>query len=72
MKKILSEFKPIEAEIIRRCFGIDELPEQTLEGIGQQFDVTRKRIRQIEAKALRKLVHPSRSDVLRDFLLLDG
>ena len=72
VQKLLDDLKPRDAEVIRRRFGIDQLSEQTLEEIGQQFDVTRERIRQIEAKALRKLEHPSRSDVLRDFLPLPG
>ena len=72
VQKLLDDLKPRDAEVIRRRFGIDQLSEQTLEEIGQQFDVTRERIRQIEAKALRKLAHPSRSDVLRDFLPLPG
>ena len=50
------------------CFGIDMNTDHTLEEVGKQFDVTRERIRQIEAKALRKLRHPSRSEVLRSFL----
>jgi len=72
MQKLLSDLKPREAEIIRRRFGIGQLSERTLEEIGQQFDLTRERIRQIEAKALKKLAHPSRASVLRDFLPLDG
>ena len=72
VQKLLDDLKPRDAEVIRRRFGLDQLSEQTLEEIGQQFDVTRERIRQIEAKALRKLEHPSRSDVLRDFLPLPG
>ena len=72
MQKLLGDLKPREAEIIRRRFGIDQLSEQTLEEIGQQFDVTRERIRQIEAKALKKLAHPSRASILCDFLPLGG
>lgn len=72
VQKLLSDLKPREAEIIRRRFGIGQLSEQTLEEIGQQFDLTRERIRQIEVKALKKLAHPSRSDMLRDFLPLDS
>jgi RNA polymerase primary sigma factor len=72
VQKLLSDLKPREAEIIRRRFGIDQLSEQTLEEIGQQFDVTRERIRQIEAKALKKLAHPSRTSILCDFLSLSG
>ena len=59
VQKLLGDLKPREAEIIRLRFGIDTLAEQTLEEIGQQFDLTRERIRQIEAKALRKLAYPS-------------
>ncbi|MDG4552755.1 MAG: sigma-70 family RNA polymerase sigma factor [Candidatus Competibacter sp.] len=72
VQKLLDDLKPREAEIIRRRFGIDLPSEQTLEEIGQQFDVTRERIRQIEAKALKRLAHPSRVELLRDFSLLDG
>ena len=68
IRRILGEFKPREAEVIRLRFGIDTPSAQTLEEIGQQFNVTRERIRQIEAKALKKLAHPNRSDLLRDFL----
>ena len=68
ISRLLDDLKPRESEIICRRFGIDLLSEQTLEEIGQQFGVTRERIRQIEAKALKKLAHPNRSDLLRDFL----
>ncbi|MCA9232944.1 MAG: RNA polymerase sigma factor RpoD, partial [Planctomycetales bacterium] len=57
-----------EAKVLRMRFGIDMNTDHTLEEVGKQFDVTRERIRQIEAKALRKLRHPSRSDKLRSFL----
>ncbi|HGN2890833.1 TPA: RNA polymerase sigma factor RpoD, partial [Proteus mirabilis] len=57
-----------EAKVLRMRFGIDMNTDHTLEEVGKQFDVTRERIRQIEAKALRKLRHPSRSEVLRSFL----
>jgi RNA polymerase primary sigma factor len=57
-----------EAKVLRMRFGIDMNTDHTLEEVGKQFDVTRERIRQIEAKALRKLRHPSRSDRLRSFL----
>ena len=60
-----------EAKVLRMRFGIDMNTDHTLEEVGKQFDVTRERIRQIEAKALRKLRHPSRSDQLRSFLLED-
>ncbi len=72
LQKLLGDLKPREAEIIRQRFGIDQLSEQTLEEIGQQFDLTRERIRQIEAKALKKLAHPSRASILCDFLPLNG
>lgn len=68
VRQMLDEIKPREAEVIRLRFGIDAPSAQTLEEIGQQFDVTRERIRQIEAKALKKLAHPNRSGLLRDFL----
>ena len=57
-----------EAKVLRMRFGIEMNTDHTLEEVGKQFDVTRERIRQIEAKALRKLRHPSRSDHLRSFL----
>lgn len=72
VQKLLGDLKPREAEIIRRRFGIGQLSEQTLEEIGQQFDLTRERIRQIEAKVLKKLAHPGRASVLRDFLPPSG
>ena len=62
---------PREAKVLRMRFGIDMNTDHTLEEVGKQFDVTRERIRQIEAKALRKLRHPTRSDQLRSFLLED-
>ncbi len=65
---ILSTLTPREAKVLRMRFGIDMNTDHTLEEVGKQFDVTRERIRQIEAKALRKLRHPSRSDHLRSFL----
>ena len=60
-----------EAKVLRMRFGIDMNTDHTLEEVGKQFDVTRERIRQIEAKALRKLRHPTRSDQLRSFLELE-
>ena len=57
-----------EARVLRMRFGIDMNTDHTLEEVGKQFDVTRERIRQIEAKALRKLRHPTRSETLRSFL----
>ena len=68
---VLAGLTPREAKVLRMRFGIDMNTDHTLEEVGKQFDVTRERIRQIEAKALRKLRHPSRSDRLRSFLLED-
>jgi len=68
---ILSGLTPREAKVLRMRFGIDMNTDHTLEEVGKQFDVTRERIRQIEAKALRKLRHPTRSEVLRSFLEMD-
>ncbi|MCB2122914.1 MAG: sigma-70 family RNA polymerase sigma factor, partial [Rhodobacteraceae bacterium] len=65
---ILAGLTPREAKVLRMRFGIDMDTDHTLEEVGQQFSVTRERIRQIEAKALRKLKHPSRSRKLRSFL----
>ena len=65
---MLSQLTPREAKVLRMRFGIDLSTDHTLEEVGKQFDVTRERIRQIEAKALRKLKHPSRSRKLRSFL----
>ena len=65
---ILDTLSPREAKVLRMRFGIDMNTDHTLEEVGKQFDVTRERIRQIEAKALRKLRHPARSEVLRSFL----
>lgn len=67
-RSILSSLTPREAKVLRMRFGIDMNTDHTLEEVGKQFDVTRERIRQIEAKALRKLRHPSRSEKLRSFL----
>ncbi|MCC5792264.1 MAG: RNA polymerase sigma factor RpoD [Legionellaceae bacterium] len=66
--EILSTLTPREAKVLRMRFGIEMNTDHTLEEVGKQFDVTRERIRQIEAKALRKLRHPSRSEKLRSFL----
>ena len=66
---VLAGLTPREAKVLRMRFGIDMNTDHTLEEVGKQFDVTRERIRQIEAKALRKLRHPTRSDQLRSFLL---
>jgi RNA polymerase primary sigma factor len=66
--RILASLTPREERIVRMRFGLGMNSDHTLEEVGQQFSVTRERIRQIEAKALRKLKHPSRSRVLRSFL----
>ncbi len=68
---VLAGLTPREAKVLRMRFGIDMNTDHTLEEVGKQFDVTRERIRQIEAKALRKLRHPTRSDQLRSFLIDD-
>lgn len=67
-RNVLSGLTPREAKVLRMRFGINMNTDHTLEEVGKQFDVTRERIRQIEAKALRKLRHPSRSEQLRSFL----
>ncbi|WP_411293548.1 RNA polymerase sigma factor RpoD [Thiohalobacter sp.] len=69
---VLSGLTPREAKVLRMRFGIDMNTDHTLEEVGKQFDVTRERIRQIEAKALRKLRHPSRSEQLRSFLEIEN
>ena len=71
-KEILDSLTPREAKVLRMRFGIEMNTDHTLEEVGKQFDVTRERIRQIEAKALRKLRHPSRSEKLRSFLDGEG
>ena len=71
VRSVLSGLTPREAKVLRMRFGIDMNTDHTLEEVGKQFDVTRERIRQIEAKALRKLRHPSRSETLRSFLDID-
>lgn len=68
VKDVLDSLTPREAKVLRMRFGIEMSADHTLEEVGKQFDVTRERIRQIEAKALRKLRHPSRSDKLKSFL----
>jgi len=70
-QSVLSGLTPREAKVLRMRFGIDMNTDHTLEEVGKQFDVTRERIRQIEAKALRKLRHPTRSEPLRSFLEID-
>jgi RNA polymerase primary sigma factor len=67
-QEVLDSLTPREAKVLRMRFGIEMNTDHTLEEVGKQFDVTRERIRQIEAKALRKLRHPSRSERLRSFL----
>jgi RNA polymerase primary sigma factor len=64
-RKVLATLTPREEKVLRMRFGIGEKSDHTLEEVGQDFEVTRERIRQIEAKALRKLRHPSRSKRLR-------
>src|ERR1700678_2761916 len=71
VKDVLDSLTPREAKVLRMRFGIEMSTDHTLEEVGKQFDVTRERIRQIEAKALRKLRHPSRSDKLKSFLMDD-
>ena len=68
IKQVLDSLTPREAKVLRMRFGIEMSSDHTLEEVGKQFDVTRERIRQIEAKALRKLRHPSRSDKLKSFI----
>ena len=69
--RVLASLTPREERVLRMRFGIGMNTDHTLEEVGKQFDVTRERIRQIEAKALRKLRHPTRSDQLRSFLIED-
>jgi RNA polymerase primary sigma factor len=69
-RDVLGSLTSRESKVLRMRFGIDMNTDHTLEEVGKQFDVTRERIRQIEAKALRKLRHPTRSDMLRSFLLV--
>ncbi|WP_407516321.1 RNA polymerase sigma factor RpoD [Xanthomonas euvesicatoria] len=71
VRDVLAGLTPREAKVLRMRFGIDMNTDHTLEEVGKQFDITRERIRQIEAKALRKLRHPSRSEQLRSFLDID-
>ena len=68
LSEILGTLTPREEKVLRLRFGLEDGRPRTLEEVGKEFDVTRERIRQIEAKALRKLRHPSRSKKLKDFL----
>ena len=68
LMEVLSTLTEREQKVLRLRFGLDDGRPRTLEEVGRQFNVTRERIRQIEAKALRKLRHPSRSKVLKDYL----
>ncbi len=68
VQEILASLTPREAKVLRMRFGIEMNTDHTLEEVGKQFDVTRERIRQIEAKALRKLRHPNRAEKLHSFL----
>jgi RNA polymerase primary sigma factor len=68
LRNILRTLTPREEEVIKLRFGLDDGRPRTLEEVGKQFKITRERIRQIEAKALRKLRHPSRSKALKDYL----
>jgi RNA polymerase primary sigma factor len=70
--QVLRTLTPREEKVIKMRFGLEDGSEHTLEEVGQSFAVTRERIRQIEAKALRKLRHPSRSDRLKSFLDTEG
>ena len=68
LEEVMSTLTPREAKVLRLRFGLDDGKARTLEEVGKEFDVTRERIRQIEAKALRKLRHPSRSKKLKDYM----
>ena len=68
LAEVLKTLTPREEKVLRLRFGLEDGRPRTLEEVGKEFNVTRERIRQIEAKALRKLRHPSRSKKLRDFL----
>lgn len=66
--QVLSTLTPREQEVLRMRYGIDDARAKTLEEVGKEFNVTRERIRQIEAKALRKLRHPNRTKKLKDYI----
>lgn len=68
LNEVMQTLSPRECKVLRLRFGLEDGRAHTLEEVGREFDVTRERVRQIEAKALRKLRHPSRSKILRDFL----
>jgi RNA polymerase primary sigma factor len=68
VNEVLGELTEREAKVLSLRFGLEDGRQRTLEEVGKEFDVTRERIRQIEAKAIRKLKHPSRSKKLKDFL----
>ena len=68
LSDVLSTLTPREEKVLRLRFGLEDGRSRTLEEVGKEFNVTRERIRQIEAKALRKLCHPSRSRKLKDYL----
>ena len=68
VREVLDTLSPREAKVLCMRFGIDTITDHTLEEVGRQFDVTRERIRQIEAKAIRKLRQPNRAEKLRSFL----
>ena len=68
LEEVMNTLTPREAKVLKLRFGLEDGKARTLEEVGKEFDVTRERIRQIEAKALRKLRHPSRSKKLRDYM----
>ena len=68
LEEVMNTLTPREAKVLKLRFGLEDGKTRTLEEVGREFQVTRERIRQIEAKALRKLRHPSRSRKLKDFL----
>jgi RNA polymerase sigma factor rpoD len=68
LEEVMNTLTPREAKVLKLRFGLEDGKSRTLEEVGKEFNVTRERIRQIEAKALRKLRHPSRSKKLRDYM----